>query len=269
MKLTTKEIDTIINTLQTLGEEILKIYTTNFTHELKEDNSPLTQADMLSHNSLMKFLTTQYPTCNIISEEDEELPINHNSYTWVIDPLDGTKDFIQKTDEFSIMLALLNTNKQPIAGFVYAPALKTLWYAQQGQGAYCIHNNEKTRLQTSNKTQIQHSTLIRSRSHFSQKDEAISDQLNITKFIQAGSVGIKFSKIAQAEAEICYYTTSNMGIWDDASSHIILKEAGGDVFDMNSNEPIYDFENRKMKNGFIGTNGNIKRDEILNAIQNA
>ncbi|MFP4401971.1 MAG: 3'(2'),5'-bisphosphate nucleotidase CysQ [Candidatus Nanoarchaeia archaeon] len=267
--LTQQQIHQLHIKLQHIGEEILKIYNSEFSHKLKADKSPLTQADTLSHNQLIEFLKYNYSKYNIISEEDKNTThINLNQPTWLIDPLDGTKDFVQKTDEFSIMLALLNTNNQPIAGFVYQPPTHTFFYAQKGEGAYKIHNDSTTQLHVSTISQINESKLVHSRNHFSKKDEAVSEQLNITQFIKAGSVGIKFCKIAQGQAELCYYTTDKMGIWDDASAHIILKEAGGDVFDINGDEPTYNYTHKTMKNGFIGTNGNISKEKILNTIKN-
>lgn len=263
-QLTKQQIHNLHSKLEEIGEKILNIYNTNFSHELKEDNSPLTKADMLSHDMLIKYLQKEYPKVAIISEEDEATQeIDENSYVWVIDPLDGTKDFVQKTDEFSIMLALLNTKKEPIAGFIYAPALNTLWYAQIDEGAYKIHNSTTTQMHTSQEQDIAQIRLVKSRNHFSTKDEEISTKLQITKFIQSGSAGIKFCKIAQGEAEMCYYSTDKMGIWDIAPAHIILEEAGGQMRTMQGNNLEYDLNLKKMKQGVIGVSSKIDIEKIL------
>lgn len=268
MKLTKQQIHNLHSKLEEIGEEILSIYNTNFSHEFKEDNSPLTKADMLSHDMLIKYLKEQFPNYAIISEEDEATQeIDDKTHIWVIDPLDGTKDFVQKTDEFSIMLALLNAkSRQPIAGFIYAPALKTLWYAQKGEGAYKIHNSTTTQINTSQEQDIAQIRLVRSRNHFSTKDEEISTKLQITKFIQSGSAGIKFCKIAQGEAELCYYSTDKMGIWDIAPAHIILEEAGGQMRTMQGNKLEYDLNLKKMKRGVIGVSSKIDIEKILSTI---
>lgn len=268
-QLTKQQIHNLHSKLEEIGEEILSIYNTNFSHELKEDNSPLTKADMLSHDMLIKYLKEEYPKVAIISEEDEATQeIDDKTHIWVIDPLDGTKDFVQKTNEFSIMLALLNTRREPIAGFIYAPALKTLWYAQIDEGAYKIHNSITTQIFTSQIQNVAQAKLVRSRNHFSTKDEEISSKLHITKFIQSGSAGIKFCKIAQGEAEMCYYSTDKMGIWDIAPAHIILEEAGGKIKDMQGNKLKYDLINRKMKYGAIGINNKLDINQIINSIEN-
>lgn len=264
--LTQQQIDELITTLKYIGEEILQIYNTTFEHKLKKDKSPLTKADMLSHNKLTQYLQNKYPNYNIISEEDSSNTIEKNTLSWIIDPLDGTKDFIQKTDEFSIMIALLNESNTPIFGCVYLPVSNIFYIAQHNQGAYMLTNNVKTILQTSTISQLSKSTLVRSRNHFSKQDETISNNLEISKFQPCGSVGVKFGLIAQGKAELCYYSTSYLGIWDCTAAHIILQESGGEVFTILGNEPTYDLTNKKMIDGFIGTNGRIDKHIIIKQI---
>lgn len=268
-KLTKQQINSLHLKLEEIGREMLTIYNSEFSHELKEDNSPLTKADMLSHDMLIKYLKQEFPEFAIISEEDEGTQeIDNNTLVWVIDPLDGTKDFVNKTDEFSIMLALLDTKREPIAGFVYAPALDTLWYAQKDEGAYKVQSNKEELITSSVVNDIKQARLIRSRSHFSSIDEKISLKLQITTFIQSGSAGIKFCKIAQGDGELCYYSTDKMGIWDIAPAHIILKEAGGKMKTISGNELKYDLVNKKMKDGTIGVNSELEIKQIINSINN-
>lgn len=267
MRLTKQQINSLHLKLEEIGREMLTIYNSEFSHELKEDNSPLTKADMLSHEILIKYLKQEFPEIAIISEEDDNAQqIDDNTLIWLIDPLDGTKDFVNKTDEFSIMLALLDTKREPIAGFVYAPALNTLWFAQKGEGTYKVQNNKEELITSSVVNDIKQSRLIRSRSHFSSKDEEISSKLGISAFIQSGSAGIKFCKIAQGDGELCYYSTDKMGIWDIAPAHIILKEAGGNMKTMLGNNLKYDLNSKKMRGGVIGVNSGLNIDTIVKSL---
>lgn len=258
-----KELNVLIPLLKDIGKEIMQIYNTDFSHELKDDKSPLTEADLLSDKLLVEKLSKEFPEYGIISEEFENHPqVYSKEKIWILDPLDGTKDFVQKTGEFSIMVALLE-NRKPILGVVYAPALDKFYFAQKGLGAFLIEGDIEKKLNVSDKCDVDKFTLIRSRNHFSETDENLCKNLEINNFIKSGSVGIKFGKIAEKIGDLCYYTTDKMGIWDDAAAHVILKEAGGDVFDMRGKEPEYDLEGRKMKYGFIGTNGKVDRNVIL------
>lgn len=259
-----RELKVLIPLLKNIGDEVMKIYNSDFTHEIKSDESPLTKADLLSEKMLIEKLNEEFSDYGIISEETpNEKDVYEKERIWLIDPIDGTSDFIQRTDEFSIMIALLE-NRKPILGVVYLPAKDVFYFALKGEGAYFKEkDNEAERIHVSEICDINEFRLVRSRNHFSLRDERICENLKIKSFLKMGSVGVKFGAIAKGDAEICYYTTDKMGIWDDASSHIILKEAGGDVFDINGNEPEYDLEGRKMKYGFIGTNGKNKK-EILN-----
>lgn len=256
------EIKTVLEAVREVGKEVMRIYEGDHEVETKDDDSPLTKADRLSHDILNKRL--QGFGYGIVSEEAENTDIN-NKMQWVIDPLDGTSDFIQKTGEFSIMVALID-NKEPVVGVVYAPAVDKLWYAIKGNGAYLIENGQEKKINVSETKELSGYRLVISRNHFRQKDKDVADRLGISSFQKMGSVGVKFSSIAQGNAELCVYTTDKMGVWDDCASHVILKEAGGDVFDIDGNEPVYNLESRKMDRGFIGTNGKNK-EKIIESIK--
>lgn len=257
------ELQTIIPLLREVGKEVMKIYNEDYEVENKDDDSPLTKADRLSHEMLTKKLSSSFDH-GIVSEESENLNQEKNKQ-WIIDPLDGTYDFIQKTGEFSIMVALIDDNK-PVLGFVYAPAIDKLWYALAGEGAYVVEEGEEKSISPSKTEKLQDYRLVISRNHFRQRDKDVADRLGITNFKRMGSVGVKFCGIAEGAAELCVYTTSKMGVWDDCASHVILKEAGGEVFDIEGNEPVYNLETRTMDKGFIGTNG-YNKEKILNSIR--
>jgi 3'(2'), 5'-bisphosphate nucleotidase len=241
---------------------VMKLYKTDFDYTLKDDDSPLTKADMYAHNILFEGLKeTGY---GILSEEAENFNVD-NEYVWVIDPLDGTKDFIQRTGEFSHMVGLLKNGK-PVLGVVYAPAIDIMYYGIVGEGCWKEKGEKVSEIRVTDIDDKSQFRFVISRNHFRKQDKDALDELGITEFKKMGSVGVKFSRIADGKAELCLYTTGFLGLWDCCAPHAIVLSAGGDVFDKFGNELVYDFEGRTMVNGIVGTNGKCK-DQIIEAIK--
>jgi 3'(2'),5'-bisphosphate nucleotidase len=249
----------VIDIIRKAGERVLEIYNSDFETEYKDDKSPLTLADLESEIILVEGLKKF--NFGIVTEESK-FSGNKEKF-WVIDPLDGTKDFIQKTDEFSIMVALVENNI-PILGFVYAPALDKLYYAEKGKGSFLIEKGIEKKLNVNSINETKKLKMVISRNHFRQEDKDIALKLGVTDFISKGSVGVKYGFIAEGKADLCIYTTNFLGIWDSAAPHIILKEANGLIFDIFGNEPKYFCDKLKMDNGFIGSVG--FKEEILESI---
>lgn len=248
------ELELAINAAKVAGNEILKIYETDFDINYKDDESPVTSADLASEKAILEVLkNTNY---GIISEESDMIENSEGVY-WVIDPMDGTKDFIHKTGEFSVMIALMK-DSQPVLGVVFAPAMNKLWFAVKGQGSFLIEDNkEAKKLSVSDVSDPEKAVMVISRNHFSDKDKEYPDRLGIVNFKEMGSVGPKFGEIAEGKAELCAYTTYNLWFWDVAAPQIILTEANGKVFDNEGKDVEYDFSTMRVKNGFIGSNGHI------------
>ena len=256
------ELNKAIDAIKLAGAEVINIYNSNYEVNIKGDKSPVTKADLTSEKIIIKELKNF--GYGFVAEESGVTDTKSNFY-WVIDPLDGTKDFIQKTGDFSIMIGLLR-NKEPVLGVVYAPAIDKLWYAIKNNGAYCISKGKKWKINVSDEVDLKKFRLVISRFHFRQEDKDVADRLGITSFEKMGSVGIKYSRIAEGDAELCVYTTGFLGLWDCCAPHIILKEAGGYLMDINGDEPGYNFSTLKMDKGFIGTNGkNIK--DVMESIK--
>ena len=254
-----KELKTLLDALKEAGREVMKVYEGEFDVEIKSDNSPLTKADRISN----EIITSRLSVFNhgIVSEEGKDF-LAGEKLSWVIDPLDGTSDFIQKTGEFSLMAALLKNGK-PVIGAVYAPVIDCLWYACFGKGAFLVKQGQEKKISVSSQEVLGDYRFVISRNHFREQDKVVAESLGIKTFKKMGSVGVKFCRIAQGDAELCVYTTDKLCIWDTCAPHIILKEAGGEVFDIYGKEPVYFLEDKKMKNGFIGTNGKNKDSVIF------
>lgn len=244
-----KEAQILIPLLKTLRLQILDIYNSDFSHTLKEDSSPVTEADLFVHEKIISFIKKKFPQDNIISEESTSIVKNKSGNIWVIDPIDGTKEFVNKTGEFSIMIGLLS-NGVPEFGLVYLPIKDISYFAKKGEGSYKLEENSLTKLRVNIKEK--NITLVRSRNNFKEQDQTIVDVLNIEKFVTLGSIGIKFSSIAENKANLCFYSTPGLGIWDALPSQVILEEAGGYIFDRNGGTLRYDLDKRIILEGVVG-----------------
>ena len=230
------------------GSKVLEIYKSkDFEIKTKKDKSPLTRADLISHEIICKGLSKNYPDIPILSEEsiDSFSISNSDSLFWCIDPIDGTKEFIKRNDEFTINIALI-FNKKPILGVIYAPALDQLYYASKGKGSFYETKNFSKKI-TVKKDNKHNFVFAVSRSHISEKTLNFLDLFKSNTIKKIGS-SLKLCEIARGNVD-CYPRFGPSSLWDIAAGHIIVKEAGGFVVDERLNEIEYDF-----KKGFINKN---------------
>lgn len=221
------------------GAAILKIYQSdNFDIELKSNNSPVTKADLAAHNVLVEGLSTITPDIPVMSEEDDSSLVvsKNNQLYWLIDPLDGTKEFINKSDEFTVNLALINNHK-PVFGFVGIPALDALYWGGKGHGSFKSANNTSFRSihvkKTSDVTKV-----FASKSHLNPETETFIHSLpGEIELVQAGS-SLKFLRIAEGMADI-YPRLAPTCEWDTAAAHAVLEGAGGSVTQVDGSELRY------------------------------
>ena len=245
------ELDIALRAAIEAGDAILGIYEENYETSTKQDNSPITEADLKSNEIIKKILsTTQH---QILSEEDKDDKSRLSKETiWIVDPLDGTSDFIDKTGEFTVMIALVK-NKQPILGVIAWPTEKTIFAAQKGKGAFRYSNEEWRKISVTKISDLQNCRAVGSRHHLSDKEKMFIEKLGIKNFTSIGS-SLKVGKISSGEAEAYITTTNKMKEWDSAASHCIISEAGGKMTDMNGNEITYNNEIVNHQNGILVTN---------------
>lgn len=211
------------------GAEILKIYESgDFSIEAKSDDSPLTLADKAAHHKIVSFLErTSIP---ILSEEGRDIPFNERAnweYFWMVDPLDGTKEFIKKNGEFTVNIALIHKGES-ILGVVYPPVLGDLYWAVNRKGAFLQSKGEINKL-TTTKKELTESNLkvVASRSHMSSETEEYVSKLSQPQIVSKGS-SLKFLLVASGEADV-YPRFGPTMEWDTAAAHVIVTEAGGRV----------------------------------------
>ena len=216
------------------GEEILKYYNEDIHVTHKDDSSPLTKADLASNKIIINALKQLDRTIPILSEESLVEWNERKNWTkyWLVDPLDGTKEFIKKNGEFTVNIALIENNT-PILGVIYTPVKFDLYFAQKNYGSYKINSSSKLlnlqeaiKIFVANQSSVKR--IIGSRSHSNQSfDSWVNQNFPNSEIVQAGS-SLKFCLIAEGAADI-YPRFGPTSEWDIAAGHIIVNEAGGRV----------------------------------------
>jgi 3'(2'), 5'-bisphosphate nucleotidase len=230
------ELDLAIKAAVEAGNAILEIYQSDYETSTKNDDSPITDADLRSNEVIKKILSQTGH--DILSEEDrDDLSRLSQEMIWIIDPLDGTSDFIDKTGEFTVMIALIK-NKKPILGVIGWPTEKTLFVAQKGSGAFRFSNEEWKKISVTQISEIPKCRTVGSRHHLSDREKLFIKKLGIEDFTSIGS-SLKVGKISSGEAEAYITTTNKMKEWDSAASYCIISEAGGRMTDMLGNDITY------------------------------
>jgi len=223
--------DTLISQVSAIavaaGKAILKIYNSGdkIHVSLKKDHSPLTIADKTAHDIIAKGLEKIDPAVPVLSEEGADIDYETRrnwDYFWCVDPLDGTKEFIYRTDEFTVNIALIHQQKS-ILGFIYVPVSDTLYYGSSITGSYRRKGEGE-----SEKLSVDHSTTawtaIGSRSHASEEEKEVLSRYPVTDTIAAGS-SLKFCRIAEGAAQI-YYRHGPTMEWDTAAGQAIAENSG-------------------------------------------
>ena len=261
-----KLLKTAIYAAYDAGKIILDIYNKDFSDsiEYKDDKSPLTEADKKSNDLICERLKKYAPYIDILAEESaDDKKRLENKFCFIVDPLDGTKEFVKKNGEFTVNIGLSYKNKT-IMGVIYAPCLNKFWYAAKNHGAYALDLNkdilklfdENTKIKVSERTKDL--IVMKSRSHSDEKTENLleKNKHKIKVLTDRGS-SLKGCMIAEGLADI-YYRFGYTSEWDTCAMQCIIEEAGGIFVQGDWTEMIYNRENSLNEKGFI----------ILNRIEN-
>jgi 3'(2'), 5'-bisphosphate nucleotidase len=242
------------------GHKIMQHYNKDTKVMIKEDQSPLTNADLYSNNVICSGLSKIDSTIPIFSEElliDWQIRKKWDKY-WLIDPLDGTKEFINKNGEFTVNIALIENNK-PVLGVIFAPVLSTLYFAFHNYGSYKLHCssnlvslNKSNKITVSQKKRSDHLLILGSRSHSNENfNKWVHDNIPDYELIKTGS-SLKFCEIADGNADL-YPRFGPTSEWDIAAGHIILNEAGGRIYSIDNKEIVYNKKENILNPYFIAS----------------
>ena len=237
-------IQDVVAIAKEAGGAIMQIYSQDFEVEYKQDNSPLTIADKKANDIIENNLNQLLVNLPILSEEGKEIPYEdrkHWEYFWLIDPLDGTKEFVKKNGEFTVNIALIHKNT-PVLGVVYAPALDICYWAKQGEGAF----KDGQRLPLKTESQRETYKIVASRSHMSDETQAFIDDIDTDKEKELILIGssLKICLVAEGEADI-YPRLGPAMEWDTGAAHAIVNETGKNVQKYNNVEYMSHLYNKE------------------------
>lgn len=216
------------------GEAIMAVYDTDFTVEHKADHSPLTQADKASHDLLVKGLQKLTPDWPVLSEEASDIPFAERQrwqYYWLVDPLDGTREFVKRNGEFTVNIALIK-GQQAVLGVVYVPAQQTLYFAAAGGSAFKQLAGEEAKPIQVRPLPPGKLTVVGSRSFGSKKMQLFMECLgNNAELTNIGSA-LKICLVAEGKADL-YPRLVPTSEWDTAAAQCIAEQAGAQLTDLN------------------------------------
>lgn len=262
-----EELLAIINVSVLAGKKILEVYGEEFSVEIKDDNSPLTMADKASNEVIEEVLNkTNIP---VLSEEGKLIPYEERSNwekLWIVDPLDGTKEFVKRNGEFTVNIALVS-NQKAILGIIYVPVLKILYFADKGSGAFRIDNINVDHVFKSIDEVIvkgaklpleqdkRKYTIVGSRSHMSTETEEFIEKIKAVKgeieFISKGS-SLKLCQVAEGAADIYPRFAPTME-WDTAAGQAIVEISGAKVYEAGSKKALLYNKENLLNSWFIVT----------------
>ncbi len=241
----------VVTIAKRAARQILDIYESDFAIEHKDDKSPLTAADMASHRTICESLAALTPDIPILSEESSLVPFPERQRWqryWLIDPLDGTREFIKRNGEFTVNIALIE-NYVPILGVVHVPVQNITYYASKGEGAWKqIAQQPPVKIRT-RITQAQNLTVAGSRSHGSERQQKFFEKLGDIEIYAIGS-SLKFCLVAEGKVDI-YPRFGPTSEWDTAAAQCIVEEAGGSVTDENLQPLRYNTKESLLNPDFL------------------
>lgn len=248
-----------INASIEAGKAVMKIYGQEFVSKLKEDSEPVTEADITSNEIIRE---TLFPSgYMILSEEsaDDKARLKQRKI-WIVDPLDGTSDFVNKTGEFTIMISLIE-NKKPILGVIFSPYYNELFVSQKDNGAFQFKDGIWSKIKVNDVSDLRTCRAVGSRFHASPVEEEILKKIGVAKFSARGS-SLKAIDISLGKAEVYLTTTNKMKQWDTCASYSILTEAGGKMTDLKGKDLSYNEYSLNHEDGLLVTNGRIHSDVL-------
>ncbi len=259
-----KELETARDLAISAGMILLEYYGKNADVEWKGADSPVTVADRAASRFLDGELKRRFPEDGILSEEEsDDLSRLDRSRVWIIDPMDGTKEFINGLGEFAVMIGLA-IDRISVIGVVHQPTTGKTYYAVSGSGAYLEEAGKSRKLRVSPEIEPSRMTVALSRSHDSMQVDEVRRRLGINRSVRSGSLGLKVGLICEGRAHLYLHIGSRTYQWDTCAPDVILREAGGVMTDIRGVALSYNLPEPRNLRGVIASNGPI-HERIIEA----
>lgn len=260
-----RERENAVELARQAGRILMEIYQKDFSVAYKGKNDPVTEADQLVNAFLVEQLRARFPEDGIVAEETaDQSDALRKRRCWFVDPLDGTKEFIAKNGEFSVMIGLAIDGESKL-GVVYQPARDKLYHGVVGDGACLEQAGEVRALQVSEESDPSKLRLVVSRSHRPESIEQIMKRLGATQEMPSGSVGIKVGLIAERAADLYVHVSDKSSLWDACGPEAVLKAAGGCFAHVDGSRVEYRASEMANKKGILACN-RAAYDRVLEAV---
>jgi 3'(2'), 5'-bisphosphate nucleotidase len=258
-----RELDTAVDLARRAGARIRALHGAQLAVDTKADDSPVTQADREANALIVDGITRAFPTDAVLSEEAPDDGSRHDHHrVWMVDPLDGTKDFIRGRDGFAVMIGLIEGDR-PVLGVVYQPIGDNLYFAARGQGAFVQRDGDPIeRMRVSDVTDPTQIRMVASKSHRTPAIDRVREELGISDELNVGSVGLKLGLISAGVRDLYVNPAGHSKLWDACGPEAILVEAGGRLTDLGGH-PL-DYRGRELGNtrGLIASNGHLHEQVV-------
>lgn len=254
------QLSTLVEIALAAGDLVLRSYRETVTVEYKGPNDPVTSADRAANSLICEALRSAYPECPIVAEESD--PDTFGNYrtaenVFFVDPIDGTQEFLDRTDEFVVMIGLVRGSRA-VAGVIHAPASGLVWAGEVGAGAYQLsHGSEQKAISPSRTQSLAESRILVSRAHRSNRLTRHLEAIGPRLVRSVGSAGLKGALVAEGQAD-AYLAPGMAGKrWDACALDAIVTAAGGRVTDAHGSPINYRSESLVNDNGLIVSNGTL------------
>jgi 3'(2'), 5'-bisphosphate nucleotidase len=249
-----QELSAAVELARGAGRILMDIYAKDFAVAYKSKNDPVTEADQLANAYIVAELRRRFPEHGIVAEESQDQgDALHKRVCWFVDPLDGTKEFIAKNGEFSVMLGLAVDGESRL-GVVFQPGKDKLYRGVVGQGAVLEQGGQESQLRVSDKGDPSQLKLVVSRSHRPSSIEQIMRELGATDEMPSGSVGVKVGLIAERQADLYVHVSDKSSLWDACGPEAILKAAGGRFVHVDGTAITYRCAEMQNRKGILAVN---------------
>jgi 3'(2'), 5'-bisphosphate nucleotidase len=257
-----QELEIVKNIAREAGRILLKFYADDHDVQWKGYDDPVTAADHAASEYIVAELSRHFPHDGILSEEarDDQSRLG-KSRVWMVDPMDGTKQFIERLGEFAVMIGLAVDGEASL-GVVYRPVDDRMFYAAPGTGAFLEEQWTTRRLRVGATSDPAQMAAAMSRSHHSPKVDLINERLGIRNHVRSGSVGLKVGLIAEGHAHLYLHLGAKTNHWDTCAPEAILREAGGVMTDTRGEQLRYNTAQVRNLHGVVASNGTI-HDQAL------
>lgn len=237
------------------GEILMRLFGQGIGVDRKAGDEPVTEADRAANAAIVEGLKKAFPDDAILSEEQpDDGSRHHKSRVWMVDPMDGTKDFIRNETGFSVMIGLVESG-QPKLGVVYHPSVRRMIVGITGEGASVEHDGLRRRLTVSTVADLTQARLVSSKQNRGALTEKIRETLQVSGDQPYGSVGLKIALVASGEHDLYVNPSERSKLWDLAAPEAILKAAGGQVTDLHGRAVDYTRHELANLDGILATNG--------------